>query len=608
MREGREARATEVGVKEAKFDTLVEGVRVSLRIDGDGPILRWKTGKGGFDGALRRSEFLCLLDAFAGWCERELGGRPVVGILLPNRPEWHLAEFGAMTGRGTAVGFYLEEQLAYHQHKLDTSQVNVLVCADGFCREHGEELLASSPTLERILYCSDTPLDPRPATDLATERIRPFCEAIAPPGTLEGLEARAAALEPDAIIRHIYTSGTSGMPKAVPLTHKNLVVNARGYAQRLRLGRGYRYPSYLPLSHVYETGCSLNALLRGGTVFYSDKVHLREDLPHIRPTAFAGVPRVFHMVQKALAQSLPGAMRWLLTRPWVPVAVKKPLRSAILKKMGLAQCELWLSSGARLPEETFAFYKAVLGVELLSVYGLSETAGGVFVPAPGEASAGSVGRPLDGTQCQLAEDGEILVKGDAVFSGYLNHPANFDDEGWFHTGDLGAMRDSECYFEGRKSSIVKTAAGKFVNQESVAELLLSELELVQQVAVFAEGREFPVALVTVGDDPRVLQRLANTYHLELHSPDAFIRSPALIQRVEQELVRLAAALKGRDVAPAFKVRDFLYCPPFTPADNLLTPSLKLKHSEIAKRYRQELERFSGASRGEEIVFSVSSAL
>lgn len=377
----------------------------------------------------------------------------------------------------------------------------------------------------------------------------------------------------DAVATIIYTSGTTGMPKGVMHSVNNLSVMGERVPKVYQLVPEDRMLSYLPLSHVAERAAlELSMLYVGQTIYFADTLEtFAEDIQRARPTLFFGVPRIWtKFYQKASEAVPPAKLKRLLRIPLLSGVVRRK----VLKAMGLDQCRIALSGASALSPEVIRWYGS-LGLEILEVYGMTENMGWSHATRVGEQTIGWVGRPHDGVEQKIADNGEILVRSIATMQGYFKDEVRTRDDltedGWLRTGDVGEIdAKGRLRITGRVKEIFKTEKGKYVAPAPIENLLVSHPG-VDQACVMGVDLPQPVALLCLA--PELRMKL-----VEAGERDAFLADlSALRKRVNEQLdphERLDALVVVREE--------------WAVENNLLTPTLKLKRNELEKLYDQHL--------------------
>jgi long-chain acyl-CoA synthetase len=473
-----------------------------------------------------------------------------VALMLPNRTEHWLADQAAVHAAGVPVTLYATlapEQIAYTASDCD-ARIAVL---DGE-RELAlwRPALATLPGLKKIIVrdpaacpAGEPYLSWDEFADLGERRLAADPEAVA---------RRVASLRPDDTVTVLYTSGTTGKPKGVRITHRNVLYETAAAAETVggtvepggilrpppdpAAGPGEepeptRWVSYLPLAHIAERMYSIYlAIAYGGHVYFChDAAALAAATSEVRPTGFFGVPRVWEKIQAAIKAGLAAqqdpARHAAVERAMdvgrryiegtqmgraVPAELAEAFQRAdaqvlqpIRALAGLGAVANGTSAAAPLPADVTTFF-ASLGLPILDVYGMTETTGAFTSNTPACFKLGTVGRPLPGVEVRIAGDGEVLARGPLTTPGYLNLPDAtaelIDADGWLHTGDIGALDDDGFLsITGRKKEMIITAGGENIAPAAV-EGLLTESALIGQALCYGDGRPYVVALLTMDSD------------------------------------------------------------------------------------------------------------
>ena len=533
-----------------------------------------------------------------------------IAILGGNRPEWSVLCLAAMSIRAIAVGVYQTcspEQVAYI---VDHAEAPLLLVEDAQQYAKVEAERAKLPLLRTVVAMRGALLPA--ASVLSWEDFLDRADEVSE----ELAEARFAAIQGDDIASFIYTSGTTGHPKAVMISHSNILETGRIGNALHGIVAEDSMVSYLPLAHVAEQMMSIHMpAFVGFAVYYAESAEkLPQNLLEVQPSIFFAVPRVWERYfaaisdrlknQKPLARRLASwamatgyrysealnhgetpsrllALRFALFDRWVLAKV----RAAI----GLRNLRIAASGAAPITKEILDFF-AGLGVRVYEVYGLSETCGPGTWNRAGRTRLGTVGPPLPEVELRIEEDGEILFRGPNVFRGYFKDAQStaetIDADGWLHTGDLGQLDEHGCLtITGRKKEILITSGGKNVAPAPI-ENALKELELVGDAVVIGDGRRFLTALIALEDEAAA--RFARRHGLA--GPDRELHRE---QRIVEELRRGIEKVNQR-FARVENVRDFRLLPTrLSPDRGELTPTLKVKRRVVADRYAELIEEMYG---------------
>ncbi|MFI1105385.1 AMP-dependent synthetase/ligase [Streptomyces melanogenes] len=389
------------------------------------------------------------------------------------------------------------------------------------------------------------------------------------PVPLDHLLATANAVRPEDTATLVYTSGTTGPPKGCRLTHGNLGAVQDATLPLTEGGPGDRTYLYLPLAHLLAQLIQFSTLLYGGELcYFGGRVEdIVAELSEARPTHLPSVPRLFEKVHQgvlSLAEEL-------------HVTDEKELAELVRAAFG-GNLRWALTGGAPIARETLDFLRAA-GIQVFEGYGMTESAGVITLNHPGAVRYGTVGRPIDGCEVRIAEDGEVLARGANVFPGYHANPAGtaeaLDGDGWLHTGDLGALDpDGFLTITGRKKDLIITSAGKNLTPSQV-ELAIERSRFVSHAVMVGDRRPYPVALITVD------------------AAEVAGKDPATVRALVQEAVDAANARVSRPARiRAFAVLD----EDFTVESGVLTPTQKVRRGAVTERYAQEIERLYEAVR------------
>ena len=372
----------------------------------------------------------------------------------------------------------------------------------------------------------------------------------------------------DDIVTIVYTSGSTGVPKGVILTHKNMASVAQCLATTFNATNNDRAISYLPLAHIVERSNSCVALYVGMEVFFVESLDsFLNDLHYAKPSSFISVPRLWTIFQaNVLSKISPKKLKVLLRIPILGHIVAKKIRTAL----GL-QCSKWFVSGtAPIPLALLQWYQE-LGIEISEGWGMTETSGASCVSYPFyQEHLGTIGKPLDCVEMKLSEEGEILIRGDAVFSGYYLEPQKTAEsfiDGWFCTGDCAQVDGQGVYtIIGRIKDKFKTSKGKYVAPVPIESLLCTNTDI-EQVCVVGSGLKQPVALVVL------------KVTVEGHSNDIENSLRETLQWVNKRL-------------EAHQRIDYLFIcqETWTIENDLMTPTMKIKRNIIEEKYNNFVER------------------
>lgn len=553
------------------------------------------------------------LELAAGFAALGLRPGDRVALMLPNRLEHALADLAAVHAGAVPVTFYptlTAEQVAYQAADCD-ARIAVLDGAAELAR--WQPVLSQLPGLRHVIV-RDATVCPAGAPFLtwADFAARGGREG---PGRAGEIEARIAAIRPGDPVTLLYTSGTTGTPKGVIITHASVVYELAAIEAVGNARPHTRWVSYLPLAHIAERMFTLYLAIGGGwhVHFCPDaSTGLMPTIAAVRPTAFFGVPRVWEKIQAglqarlaagtdedrkaAVAAAMDTGLRYVESTQYgrrtpgdlaaafarAEETVLRPIRSLL----GLDQAELVMSAAAPLPPEVGTFF-AGLGLRIMDVYGMTETTGAFTANSDAGFRLGTVGRALPGTELRIAADGEILTRGPLNTPGYLNLPDRtaelLDPGGWLHTGDIGTLdEDGFLSVVDRKKELIITAGGENVSPAMVENLLVAH-PLVGQALVYGDRRPYLVALLTL--DPEMAAAWAAARGLGAASLTELTEHPGVLA----ELGTAVAAANER-LARVQQVKTWRLLPAEWTADSEeLTPILKLKRRVIHAKYADVID-------------------
>jgi long-chain acyl-CoA synthetase len=527
-----------------------------------------------------------------------------VVILSESRAEWPIADLAIMATGGVTVPAYTTNTTADHQHVLTHSGAMAAIVSGKALAKRFLPAAIEAPELRFIVAIEDLELAQRPG-----KTVHGWAEVKAEGArTPEGLlEERIAALKRKDTACFIYTSGTGGTPKGVMLSHGAILHNCRGAHDVIRqLGLDEEvFLSFLPLSHAYEhTVGQFLPMTIGAEIWYAESAEkLMDNIAEARPTIMTAVPRLYEVIHqrilRGLAKAKPAQRRWFeralalgkqryekpgslsLWQRLQDLAAELLVRRKIRKRFG-GRLKALVSGGAALNYDIGLFFTA-LGVRILQGYGQTEAAPVISVNLPYKSKLHTVGPPMTGVELKIAEDGEILVRGEMVMLGYwrdADATAKAVVDGWLHTGDIGEI-DADGYLAitDRKKDIIVLSSGDNTSPARIEGFLVLQPEIAQAM-VHGDRRPHLVALLVPDADfvadwsrknrPERGADLAN-------DPEFLRATAAVLDRVNQRL------------QPFERIRRFMVTlEPFTIENAMLTPSLKIRRHKIRERYGDAL--------------------
>ncbi|HUH08492.1 MAG TPA: long-chain fatty acid--CoA ligase [Egibacteraceae bacterium] len=533
----------------------------------------------------------------AGTVERVAAGLMAAGVehgdrvalMSGTRLEWTVADLAILAAGGVTVPLYETSSAEQCAWILSDSGAKLAIAGTADQAKTLDTARGEASAVEEVLVIDDGGLD-----------------ALSERGESRRGEvrARAASVKDSDLATIIYTSGTTGTPKGCMLTHRNFLWTARQSRIVLTklLGETDSTLMFLPLAHVFARLVQFLCLEAGVTMSYARGIeHVAEDIQSSRPTFLFSVPRVLEKVFNGAQRKAQGAKRKVFNfavaaaNDWGDdgsPGLGLKLRHAIADKLVYTKIRHALggelryvvSGGAPLAPYLARFFSAA-GITVLEGYGLTETTAPATVNTPDALRLGTVGRPLPGVEIAIADDGEILIAGDLIFSGYFrNAEATADalDDGKLRTGDLGELDpDGFLVITGRKKEIIVTAGGKNVPPALLEERLKAN-RLVSQAMVVGDNRPFIAALITL--DPDELQAFASERGLT-GTTDSLRESEAVRGEIANAIDKANAA-----VSRAESIRNWVILErDFNPEDGEVTPTLKLRRKQVVEHFSGEIE-------------------
>ena len=499
-----------------------------------------------------------------------------LALLLTNRAELHLIDAAAIHLGAVPFSIYTTSAPEQIEFVLRDSGARIAVTEEAL-RDRLDQALGGETHVDHVLMVEEL--------DELERRVAPGFD----------FEGAWRAVRADDLLTLIYTSGTTGPPKGVELTHRNLLAAWRGvHAAWDMPSPGGSVISYLPSAHIADRFSSHYAAMLFGQAVTAcpDPRQVGRLLPEVRPTMFASVPRIWQKLKAAVEPAVPvwaleaGRRAVALERGGEPVPgelraererAEKLVFAGVRERIGLDRCEVAVCAAAPVPAEVLEFFHAI-GLPVLEVYGLSETAAVATGNPPARPRIGTVGPPIPGVELRLADDGEVLLRGDTVMRGYRNRPDKtveaIDAEGWLHTGDVGVVgEDGYLRVVDRKKELIINAAGKNMSPANIETTLKAASPLIGQACVIGDARPYNVALLTL--DPEA----AGAYAVA-HGQDALrAEVDAAVERANARLARVEQIKRYRLLD-----RDW------AAGGVELTPTMKLKRRAIAERYAGEIEK------------------
>ncbi|MBM3598460.1 MAG: long-chain fatty acid--CoA ligase [Alphaproteobacteria bacterium] len=546
---------------------------------------------------------------------RALGIEPGdrVVVVSENRPEWLIADLAVIAAGGITVPAYITNTTDDHVYILDNSSAKAAIVSTAKLAQRVVPAAQRAPTVRFVVGIEEMSA---PSADAAGTpqghkiEVHRWDEVARRGAAMpDDVEQKAGERQRDDIAFLIYTSGTGGNPKGVMLSHRAILANCMGAHEVLtRLGLGNDvFLSFLPLSHSYEhTAGQFFPISIGAEIYYAEGAEgLSTNFLEAKPTIVAAVPRLYEVlygrIMKGVERASPlkqkmfhktlelGRKRYRdptslsLGERALDALLERLVRTKVRARFG-GRLKAFVSGGAPLNVEVGEFFTA-LGLRILQGYGQTEAAPVISCNPPQKVKIHTVGPPFTGVQLKIAEDGEILVKGDLLMNGYWGEPeatAAALKDGWLHTGDIGHL-DEDGYLQitDRKKDIIVNSGGDNVSPARVEGFLTLQPEI-GQAMVYGDKRPHLVAVIVPNAE------WLKTWAAEQGKPAELAQlsdDPALQTVLSEALKRVNAGMSQIE-----RVRSFIVAPEaFTTDNGMMTPTLKIRRHKIKAAYAPKLE-------------------
>jgi long-chain acyl-CoA synthetase len=527
-----------------------------------------------------------------------------LAIISENRVEWVITDLACILSRNRTVPIYPSLSADSIKYILIDCKADIVFVSTGLQLDKILSIRKDCPDLKYIISFNSVERANEKEHIISFQNI--FCEkkTASKNEILEKLEIISDYVLDDDLLTIIYTSGTTGVPKGVMLTHKNIYSNIETFPDVLNVDEKEVFLSYLPYSHIFErTAGYYLPFFAGSKVYYAQSIDtIALQMIEVKPTIIITVPRLLDKIYNKLMKTAvdmdngykKNIYNWGLkiasthwnnknSAKWK--LANKLVFSKIREKTG-GKLNLFCSGGGALNKTVGEFFEGI-GIVTLEGYGLTETSPVVSVNRMRKNKYGTVGVPMNGVQVKIAQDGEILVKGDIVMKGYFNQPDETAEsiiDGWFHTGDIGEF-DSDGFLKitDRKKSLFKSSGGKYIAPTHIEELV-SNLPYIDQIIVIGNERMYVTALIV--PDVSELKNLAKNNNINIEFESDLFTNPVILKTVEKGINDAQ-----KNLATYEKIRKFnLLQTPFTIEGGELTPTLKIKRKFVEEKYRHLIEK------------------
>ena len=534
-----------------------------------------------------------------------------VGVFTQNKPEGVCVDFGTYGIRAVSIPFYATSSEAQIQYMINDASIRYVFVGEQYQYDTAFRVFKMCPTLRQlIIFDKNVVRDERDQVSIYFDEFLKMGEGSS---HADEVARRVAAIKPDDLINILYTSGTTGVSKGVMLTQRMYTAAIPANDKIMDLSENDVIMNFLPFTHVFERAWSYWCLSRGCQLAINLRPQdIQMTLREVHPTCMAAVPRfwekVYSGVQEKIAESSSMQRRLMLDALAVgkrynveyrlrglvpPVALKlkymfydKTILSLLKKRLGLERANFFPTAGAAIPPQVEEFVHSV-GIRMTAGYGMTETTATVSCDwHHSPTSIGSVGRVLEGIDIKFGENNEILLRGETITKGYYRKAEitaqAYDEDGWFHTGDCGYIKDGELYLTDRIKDLFKTSNGKYISPQALESKFVVD-RYIDEVAIIADEHKFVSALII--PDYKLLEHWANDNGIAIESREQLCANPLVVQMVMQRIETLQ-----QEFAHYEQVKRITLLPePFSMERGELTNTLKIKRPVIAANYKAQID-------------------
>jgi long-chain acyl-CoA synthetase len=535
-----------------------------------------------------------------------------IGVFSQNKPECLYTDFGAFGVRAVTVPLYATSSEAQVHYILQDAAIRFLFVGEQYQYDVASRVQNLCHTLKRIIvFDSSVKLAPGDTNSLYYEDFLALGDNMELQQQVDKLTAESS---PQDLANILYTSGTTGESKGVMLHHSCYEAAFKAHHGRLTtLGEQDVVMNFLPFTHIFERAWSYYCLDRGCVLCINLRPQdIQKTIKEVRPTAMCSVPRFWEKVYAGVQEKINETtglkkmlmldalkvgkahnIDYLMNGKTPPAMLRakykfydKTIYSLLKKTIGIENGNFFPTAGAAIPEKVEEFVHSV-GINMVAGYGLTETTATVSCGWIGDYRIGSVGRLMPGLELKFGEDNEILLRGETITKGYYKKEAitrnALTEDGWFHTGDAGYMKDGFLYLTERIKDLFKTSNGKYIAPQAIETKMVVD-RYIDQISIIADQRKFVSALIV--PEYQQVENYAKDHHI------AYTDMKDLLQKTEiQELFRMRIETLQQEFAHYEQIKRFTLLPePFSMERGELTNTLKIKRPVLLKNYAAEIEK------------------
>ena len=535
-----------------------------------------------------------------------------IAVFAQNCIHYLYTDFGAYGVKAVSIPFYATSSETQIQFMINDAQVRVLFVGEQEQYDKALRVFTLCPSLERIIIFDESVrISPNDPNAMYFSDFLKLGEGLPRQTEVENLWKTADFND---ICNILYTSGTTGDSKGVVLTYGQYQAALEANDKCVSVGESDRSISFLPLTHIFERGWAYLCLSEGAEIIINTyPKEIQDSMRQTHPTCMSSVPRFWEKVYQAVKDKIDrsGAVQKKMfayalsvgrkynieylshaKRPPLPLAleykvVDKAILSLVRKTMGLINPNIFPTAGAYVSPEVEEFIHSI-GLKMVVGYGLTESLATVSCDHLSEGyTLGSVGRPIEGIQIKIGENDEILLKGPTITRGYYKRDSinavSFDEDGFFHTGDSGYLKDGELFLKERIKDLFKTSNGKYIAPQQIEALLLVD-KFVDQAAVIADQRKFVSALIVPAYSQ--LEEWARDNGISYSTIDELCAHPKVNAMMKERIDTLQQTLSHYE-----QIKRFTILPkPFSMESGELTNTLKLRRQVVNKNYKEFIDK------------------
>lgn len=535
-----------------------------------------------------------------------------IGVFSQNSIQYLYTDFGAFGVRAVTIPFYATSSEQQIQYMIDDAQIRILFVGEQEQYDKAQRVFSHCHSLERIIiFDNRVKINSADKSAMYFDKFLTLGENSPRQSEVEKLYSEA---NDDDLCNILYTSGTTGNSKGVMLTYGQYRAALDANDKIIPVGENDRVMNFLPITHIFERGWLFLCLSEGAEIIINtDPKEIQQSMRETHPTCMCAVPRFWEKVyaevtdridhasptqqklmRKALAIGRKHNIEYLSRGKRPPIALRmkyallhRTLYKVVRNELGLDNPNIFPTAGATVSQEIEEFVHSI-GINMIVGYGLTESLATVSADHRDEPfTVGSVGKPIDSISIKFGENNEILLKGPTITKGYykrdaLNREA-FDDEGYFHTGDSGYIKNGELFLKDRIKDLFKTSNGKYIAPQMIESKLLVD-KYIDQIAIIADQRKFVSALII--PDYSLLEEYAKKHGITYNSRKELCENKEIHEMMAERMETLQQQLASYE-----KIKRFTLLPQqFTMERGELTNTLKIRRKVLNKNYAEEIEK------------------